>query len=312
MPSIFSEFVSRIVHYPRDFWERHVERWGKLRARADATSEKTYLTLLSDPEPSRRWQAAAGLRRHHLRSAEAITALIEVLCDEEPIVRWQAAEALAAQEASHAFPAVSAALDAADPLCRAGAAEVMGLMGGEAAAQALVKRLDDPEPRVRAAVATALGRIADPTKATALLPLLADDDPDVVRAAARALGNIGDPKVAAPLAEALTQADQPLLVRRALAAALARAPHPDAQPALLEALGDPDPQVRGYAVEALGHVGNEAAHDALAALRSDKAALLKGTVGDVAARALTLLERRGRRAAPTPQIPIGPATSVED
>ena len=203
MPSTFNEFVSRIVHYPRGFWERHVVRWGNMRAHADATSEKTYLTLLRAPEPSRRWQAAAGLRRHHLRSAEAITALIGTLCDEEPIVRWQAAEALAAQEASHAFPAVSAALDAADPLCRAGAAEVLGLMGGEAAAQALVKHLDDPEPHVRAAVATALGRIGDPTKVSALLPLLADGDPDVVRAAARALGGICDSCAAVPLAEAL-------------------------------------------------------------------------------------------------------------
>ena len=312
MPSTFNQFVGRILHYPRGFWERHVVRWGNMRAHADATSEKTYLTLLRAPEPSRRWQAAAGLRRHHLRSAEAITALIGTLCDEEPIVRWQAAEALAAQEASHAFPAVSAALDAADPLCRAGAAEVLGLMGGEAAAQALVKHLDDPEPHVRAAVATALGRIGDPTKVSALLPLLADGDPDVVRAAARALGGICDSCAAVPLAEALIRPDQPLLVRRALAAALARAPHPDAQPALLQALSDPDPQVRGYAAEALGHVGNEAAHDALAALRSDKTALLKGTVGDVAARSLTLLERRGRRAAPTPQIPTGPAASMEE
>ena len=104
----------------------------------------------------------------------------------------------------------------------------------------------------------------------------------------------------------MTHADQPLLVRRALAAALARAPHPDAQPALLQALSDPDPQVRGYAAEALGHVGNEDAHDALAALRSDKAPLLKGTVGEVAGRALTLLERRGRRAAPRLPTPTEP------
>ena len=259
MPSTFDEFVSRIVHYPRGFWERHVERWGNMRARADATSEKTYLTLLHASEPSRRWQAAAGLRQHHLRSAEAITALIGTLCDEEPIVRWQIAEALAAQEASHAFPAVSAALDAADPRCRAGAAEALGLMGGEAAAQALVGHLADPEPHVRAAVAAALGRVGDPTKTSALLPLLTDNDPVVVRAAAHALGCIGDSVAAAPLAQALSRPDQPLLVRRALAAAIAQAPHPDAQPALLQTLSDPDPQVRGYAAEALGHVGNEAA-----------------------------------------------------
>jgi HEAT repeat protein len=60
-------------------------------------------------------------------------------------------------------------------------------------------------------------------------------------------------------------------------------------------LTDPDAQVRGYAAEALGHVGDEAVHDALASVRTDQDALLKGTVGDQAARALVLLERRGRR-----------------
>ena len=114
MSATLTEVIRRIMHRPGNFWARQVVRWGNMRAHTDATSEKTYLTLLRAPEPSRRWQAAAGLRRHHLRSAEAITALIEALCDEEPIVRWQVAEALAAQEASHAFPAVSMALDAAD------------------------------------------------------------------------------------------------------------------------------------------------------------------------------------------------------
>ena len=213
MPSIFNDFVRRVVHYPRSFWERNVVRWGNMRARVDATSEKTYLAALRAPEPSRRWQAATGLRRHHLRSAEAITALIDALADPEPIVRWQAAEALAAQEASYAFPAMITSLDAEDALPRAGAAEALGLMGGEAAAQVLMKHLNDPKPAVRAAVATALGRIGDPANVPALLPLLADADPDVVRAAARALGSIRDPNAAALLAEALTRPDQPLLVR---------------------------------------------------------------------------------------------------
>ena len=160
---------------------------------------------------------------------------------------------------------------------------------------------------VRAAIATAIGAVGDPTKVSALLPLLSDPDPDVRRAAARALGRMGDPKAAAPLAEALAQPDQPLLVRRALAAAIVHAPHPDAQPALLQALADPDPQVRGYAAEALGQVGNEAAHGLLAAIRADPHVLLKGTVGERAAQALTLLARRGRRVAATqPQTPEQP------
>jgi HEAT repeat protein len=86
-----------------------------------------------------------------------------------------------------------------------------------------------------------------------------------------------------------------VLVRRAIAAALAHIPHPEAQEALLLALHDPDPQVRGYAATALGQVGDEQAHEPLAELTADKSRLIKGTVSDRAKRAVELLERRGRR-----------------
>lgn len=295
MPSTFSDFFRRARGHLRCFWQRQVMRWKAWRSNTDATTEKTYLATLTAPDPSRRWQAAAGLGRNPQRSPDAIAALVEALADPEPFVRWQAAEALSAQETSHVHPVLIATLDAPEPLRRAGAAHALGIIGGEAAAQVLIRHLDDPVSDVRAAVASAIGRVCDPTKIPALLPLLSDEDPDVRRAAAGALGRIGDPVAAAPLAEALVRPEQPVLVRRALAAAILRAPHPDAQPALLRALTDPDAQVRGYAAEALGHVGNEAAHDALASVRTDQSALLKGTVGDRAARALVLLERRGRR-----------------
>jgi HEAT repeat protein len=93
------------------------------------------------------------------------------------------------------------------------------------------------------------------------------------------------------------QPGQDVLVRRALAAALAHIPHPDAQEPLLQALHDPDPQVRAYAAAALGHVGNEQAHAPLNELVGDKSRLIKGTVSDEAKRAIELLERRGRRRA---------------
>ena len=116
-------------------------------------------------------------------------------------------------------------------------------------------------------------------------------------AAARALGQVGNTLAACPLAAALVQPGQDLLVRRALAAALARIPHPDAQAPLLEALRDPDPQVRAYAAAALGQVGNEDAHAPLQALTADKSRLIRGTVSDRARTAVELLERRGRREA---------------
>jgi HEAT repeat protein len=247
-----------------------------------------------------RWESAEYLGRNTHRSQEAIDALVGALADPEEFVRWQAARALAAQEAAHSFPALAKALNDLDPLRRASAAEAMGYQGGEAASVTLCKHLADSESRVRAAVALALRELADPSAVPCLLPLLADEDPEVRCAAAGALGRIGSPATAKPMADALTFPGQPLLVRRALAAALVRTAHPEVQPVLIAALSsgparDPDPQVRGYAAEALGQIGDETAHAALSAASSDEGALLQGTVGSRARQALAMLERRGRR-----------------
>jgi HEAT repeat protein len=273
---------------------KHREQAG-LPSGSGATSEVQALAGLSSENPHCRWESAAYLGRGAHRSPEAIGALVKALADPEEFVRWQAARALAAQDAAHTFPILAEALDDAEPLRRAGAAEAMGYQGGEAASVTLCKHLADPDPRVRVAVASALRDLADPSSADCLLPLLADEDSDVRCTTAGALGQIGSPVSAKPMADTLLLPGQPLLVRRALAAALVRTAHPEAQSALLAALSDPDPQVRGYAAEALGHIGNEAAIPALAAASSDETALLQGTVGSQARQALAMLERRGRR-----------------
>jgi HEAT repeat protein len=224
--------------------------------------------------------------------------LVEALADPEPFVRWQASEALAAQDVTYVFHALTDALTEGQPAQRAGAAAALGRIGGEAATTALCKQVEDPDPHVRQALAQALGQIGDPTTAVELVPMLDDADADVRRAVAHTLGQIGSPGTAVSLAEALARPDQPLLARRSLAAALTGAAHPDAQPVLLAALADPDPQVRGYAARALGPVGNEVAYERLAELLSDRSRLLKGTVGDEARTAREMMERRGRRSTP--------------
>jgi hypothetical protein len=263
-----------------------------------STSEAQALVGLKSENPHCRWESAAYLGRSAHRSREAITALVSALADPEEFVRWQAARALAAQDSAHSFPILVEALNDPDPLRRAGTAEAMGYQGGEAASVTLCKHVADPEPRVRVAVASSLRELADPSAADCLLPLLADEDSDVRCAVASALGRIGSPGTAKPMADALTLPGQPLLVRRALAAALVRTAHPEAQDALLAALSDADPQVRGYAAEALGHVGNEAVTAALSNAALDQTALLHGTVGSQAQQALAMLERRGRHSHP--------------
>jgi HEAT repeat protein len=260
-----------------------------------AASETQALAGLGSENPHCRWESAAYLGRSAHRSREAIDALVKALADPEEFVRWQVAQALAAQEAAHTFPILAEALNDPEPLRRAGAAEAMGYEGGEAASVVLCKHLTDPVAHVRVAVASALRDLADSSAADCLLPLLADEDSEVRCATAGALGRIGSPATAKPMADALILPGQPLLVRRALAAALVRTAHPEAQFALLAALSDADPQVRGYAAETLGHIGNETAIAALATASSDETALLQGTVGSQARQALTMLERRGRR-----------------
>jgi HEAT repeat protein len=287
------------------FWvERARRAWRRLTApviawheRTEGESEELYVADLVAPEPIRRWDAAAALRRNPLLGNEAVEALVRALGDDEEFVAWQASEALAAQEPGHVFAPVEAALTDADPARRVGAAQALGKLGGDAAVAALRNQITDPEPQVRAAVASALGQMHDPNLAETLLPLIDDADPEVVRAAARALGHIANTVAACPMAAALVRPGQDVLVRRALAAGLAHIPHPDAQEPLLEALHDPDPQVRAYAATALGHVGNEQAHAPLQDLTNDKSRLIKGTVSDQAKRAVELLERRGRRQA---------------
>ena len=88
-------------------------------------------------------------------------------------------------------------------------------------------------------------------------------DADVRRAAAHSLGQLGNSEAGDALAAMLVRSGQPLLVRRAAAAALVRVAKPDNQSQLLTALADADPQVRAYAARALGQVGSEDAHAAL-------------------------------------------------
>lgn len=288
----------------RGWYRRQMARWQRVRPAAEGMSEAAALAALKQDRAQQRWEAATVLGKDSLRSRDSIAGLVVALADPEPFVRWQSAEALAAQEPGRVFPVLRALLSDRNALRRAGAAEALGRMGGEAAAVALRGALEDGAAVVRASAARALGLCGDPSTAPVLLPLLSDPDAEVRCAAATALGHIGSPNLAYDVAEALLQPGQPLLVRRALTAALVHIPHPEIQSILLIALVDPDAQVRGYAAEALGQVGSEEAYELLAAAREDFGVLLHGKVADVATRALDLLDRRGRRA---PAIPTATA-----
>jgi len=169
---------------------------------------------------------------------------------------------------------------------------------GRAIVDMLIRVLaESNRPRQRAAIASCLGmicsgdtdaqhRFAKATKATRrtarvdsepdprpvepLIHALSDPDANVREAAAQALGFIGDARASTPLANALGDSDK-YVRKRAASALMLLAPSPQAFAALSDAaINDPYPEVRRYAVEALGLAEAPAAAETLTQALGDE------------------------------------------
>lgn len=129
--------------------------------------------------------------------------------------------------------------------------------------------LRDPNPLARRQAAHVLSKVGDASLAVHLTDVIADADPQVAVKAYRAAASTGSPEVVGPLVARLSHGD--LEQRDALTVALARLGE-TAVPALVDALADPDADVRAHAADTLGHLGSpdaDPAADALARLTSD-------------------------------------------
>lgn len=115
--------------------------------------------------------------------------------------------------------------------------------------------------RVRRAAVHGVGHIELPARVVpVLLPFLSDEDAGVRYYAAGGLGNQEDPRAAPGLAQLLTDRDH--RVKLAAAEALGDIDEMGQQaPAVIDALGralgDPDPEIRGAIVHALGHIEDD-------------------------------------------------------
>lgn len=145
------------------------------------------------------------------------------------------------------------------PDVRRTAALSLGKIGHSAGTQGLAKALSDHDPLVREYSAWALGQIGEEVNtdaALAVVSALGDPHPAVKKSAAKALGHIGVREPMMPLLlEGLSVGEAPS--RRAVVEALMHLEGKNAYSALLEALNDPDPQVRQGAIAALGEIGNQ-------------------------------------------------------
>jgi HEAT repeat protein len=150
------------------------------------------------------------------------------------------------------------------PMERSAAIADLEELGIRESVPALLELLGYPDAGVRANLAQALGRLGGEGVGAALLTLLADDDALVRMKAAESLGELRHGAGLAALRSTLARDSDPL-VRVHVVEALGDLQDPEALPSLLNALDDPDEQVRAYAADAIGRLGSDAVLDALLA-----------------------------------------------
>jgi cellulose synthase operon protein C len=156
-----------------------------------------------------------------LERPDRIERLVPFLAHDDPAVRAAAAEALARSPAERSLPLLADQLTGANV-----APEIVRATGalGATACVALLPLLADPDAAVRTAAADALGRCADASLAEEVQTALSrEEDPGARCALLRSLGRLGGGAAVATVAPAL---------------------------------GDPDPETRLAAIEALGATGS--------------------------------------------------------
>ena len=218
------------------------------------------------------------------RDAAALSEAVRGTEDRDPAVRRVSMEIVAQVGAPEGRAALHRGLRDGDPSVRAAALVGMARLGDRSAVPAIVPSLSHPDGAVRAAAVEAAAACATPEERQGLLKTAFSDPDPSVRARAAVLGEradvleamaaspeaswrvaavegLGDLGRAAGVVAAL--ADPEGRVRRTAVAILARSdPHVDLEP-VPPMLDDPDPGVRGAAIDALAATSWEGGKSAL-------------------------------------------------
>lgn len=236
-------------------------------------------------------------------------------------VRLQAAYILGTLADKRAVPSLVKALQDSHYAVRGAAAIALGSLGDLAAIEPLVRCASDEEAWVRSEVMKAFGRLRSPASLVAIVAALDDSDWKVRFQSARTLGRLGEARAILPLARIIEAGiDNTEVIDEARASLKKLAPSLDsseiqtrlrtnddkheraraavilgvlgdkgAVPALIEALGDKEPYVRGYAALALSSLGDSRALGPLQELVGKE---LHVRVKSIAVLALSLLKRK--------------------
>jgi HEAT repeat protein len=216
--------------------------------------------LFADPDPDVRLAVADAALS--VRLPEAGARVVPWLNDPDARVRQAAAEVLGVLPQAGSASALGRVLEDAEPSVRAAAAAALGNSDARDASSFLLGHLDDSDPEVRHAVIGALEDLGDPRAVVPLIGRIQEQRAPLRRQAVLALGSLGDARAASALIVALGDTDA--TVRAAAASALGQLRTPDAVwslGALLET--EPDPDVQGALLGALGAIGSPSSLDAI-------------------------------------------------
>jgi HEAT repeat protein len=131
---------------------------------------------------------------------------------------------------------------------RVACVEILGEIKDKRAVPVIMSTLEEKKMTMRYNAAKALGKIGDNRAVPALIKALNDSEWEVRFYTAEALGNIGDSSASKPLANVLLT-DSHKDVRLAAIEALDKIAGKSEYRAVISALSDADPKVRGYAAE---------------------------------------------------------------
>ena len=191
-----------------------------------------------------------------LKERRNMSGLAQALEDKDPEVQYRAAEALGnIGDTKSVGPLITAMTCSEYSGVRWKAAEALSKIGDPAVGP-LISLLQHPGDDVRWQTAIALGEIGDPEAVEPLIALMKDRDRYVRSRAAVALGLIGKPAIHR-LKDVLKNGT--VTARCGAAAALGRTKDPEAIEPLINALADPEPEVRVDAASALAEIGRPAA-----------------------------------------------------
>jgi len=236
---------------------------------ADMRAADTLVTVLSDPAPQVRLEAARGLEENARQasiSPRAVEALLNALADDDLQVRIAVARALGEIEDPRAIETLVAALEDDAAEVRMVVASIleqspeMMKLPQVQAVDPLLLALSDHAPQVRMAAADALAQSGDQRAIEPLSVLLEDNDFLVRLSAIGALGSLY------PLPALEKLGNEAPQKRRQAARELAKSADRRVLPPLLAALQDESSLVTIAVIEALGDLANTRAVEPLLAI----------------------------------------------